>query len=67
MHNGPLYSCVVSYVVDGVPDCRGLVRDNGFAAEDAVLVGKREANDFEPAFLDQFLCGGRSLELLIAP
>ena len=32
-----------------------------------MLVGKRQADDLEPLFLDPFIGAGRRLELLVAP
>ena len=46
---------------------RGLVRHHGLAAQDAVLVGKRQADDLEPVLLDPLVGLGRGLELLVAP
>jgi hypothetical protein len=46
---------------------RGLARHHGFSAQNAVLVGKRQADDLESLFLDPFIGAGRRLELLVAP
>ena len=46
---------------------RGLARHHRLAAQDAVLVGKRQPDDLEPVLLDQLLGVGRRLELLVAP
>jgi len=46
---------------------RGLARHHGFSAQNAMLVGKRQADDLEPLFLDRFISAGRGLELLVAP
>jgi hypothetical protein len=39
----------------------------GVNTENAVLVGKREAHDLEPVFLDPLVGLDRGLELLVAP
>ena len=46
---------------------RGVGRHQGLAAQDAVLVGKRQPHHFEPVLFDQPLGAGRGLELLVAP
>ena len=46
---------------------RGLVRHHRLAAQDAVLVGKRQADDLEPVLLDPLFGVGRRLELLVVP
>jgi len=37
------------------------------SAQNAVLVGERQADDLEPLFLNPFIGAGRGLELLVAP
>jgi hypothetical protein len=46
---------------------RGLVCHDRLSAQDAVLVGKRQADDLEPVFLDPLVGLDRGLELLVAP
>ena len=46
---------------------RGVARHDGLAAQDAVLVGKRQPHDLEPVLLDQLVGLDRGLELLVAP
>ena len=45
----------------------GVAGDDGLAAQDAVLVGKREPHDLEALLLDQPLGPRGGLELLLAP
>ena len=46
---------------------RGVGRHHGLAAQDAVLIGKRQPHDLERVLLDQLLGPRRGLELLVAP
>ncbi len=46
---------------------RGVARHHCLAAQDAVLVGKRQPHDLEPVLLDRFLGLDRRLELLVVP
>ncbi len=48
-------------------DAGGVGRHRGLAAQDAVLIGKRQPHDLEPVLLDQAFGPRRSLELLVAP
>ena len=47
--------------------CGGVARHDRLSAQDAVLVGKREAHDLEPVFLDPLVGLDRGLVLLVAP
>ena len=46
---------------------RGVGRHQRLAAQDAVLIGKRQPHHFEPVLLDQPLGPRRGLELLVVP
>ena len=48
-------------------DMRSFVRHHRLAAQDAMLIGKRQADDLEPVLLDPFVGMGRRLELFVVP
>ena len=46
---------------------RGLARHHRLSAQDAVLIGKRQAHDLEPVFLDPLVGLDGGFELLVVP